>query len=138
MKSNLVLLLPLVALLGGCKREVVEYSEVLTEPATVVDLVYTPSRHGSGVGPSFDLTGDGGIGFAVTDVSIPERYAVIFRCAHGKFIVQNDQNLVRRLWNELTEGQRVTVSYREQYSATYEDKELLSRRLTKYHFIDAK
>ena len=64
--------LALVALVAtGCERTKTEYSEVLTEPATVIDLVYMPSRHGSGVGPTFGMTsgGDASIGIAITSFS---------------------------------------------------------------------
>ena len=131
--------LALVALVAtGCERTKTEYSEVLTEPATVIDLVYTPSRHGSGVGPTFGITGEGDIsvGIAITSVNIPERYAVVFRCKHGKFIIQSAK--AKELWQRLKLNQEVTVSYKEVYRTVYDDKKVVSRVLVKYDFLDAR
>ena len=128
----------------GCKYNYTEMqnSEVLTESATVVDLVYVPSRHGSGVGPTIDLTGGGGMGVAITGVDIPEKYAIVFQCQHGKFIIENDQGQAKDLWNRLREGQEVVGSYREMYQTRWEKdgnkKRFLERRLVDYDFLDAK
>ncbi len=136
------------SLLTGCKEIKTELSDILHEDATVSDVVYIPSRHGSGsgIGPTFDMTGDGGIGVAVTnvDVHIPEKYAVVFKCQHGKFIVEGTDKPHKSLWEKLSEGQEVDVSYREVYKSVYDDvdgdgeKDLVSRALIKYDFLDAK
>lgn len=137
MRIARVVVVCLAAILGaGCQKVVIEYSDVLTEPATVVDLVFSPSRHGSGVGPTIDLTGEGGIGIAITSVSIPERYAVVFQCPHGKFIIQSEK--AKELWKRLKVGQEVTVTYKEKYRTTYEDEKVVSRILVKYDFLDAR
>ena len=131
--------LALVALVAtGCERTKTENSEGLTEPATLIDLVYMPSRHGSGVGPTFGMTsgGDASIGIAITSVDIPERYAVVFRCQHGKFIIQSAK--AKELWQRLKLNQEVTVSYKEVYRTVYDDKKVVSRVLVKYDFLDAR
>lgn len=123
-----------------------EYSKVLHEDAKVVDVVYTPSRHGGGIGPSFGMTsgGDAAVGLAVTSVNIPEKYAVVFKCQHGKFIVEGEDKEHKNLWGRLQEGQEVDVTYKEIYEATYMDankdgkKEYIERKLIKYDFLDAK
>lgn len=141
MRNRLIVIVPVLILcaLGlGCREVAIEYSKEITERATVVDLVYTPSRHGTGAGPTFDITGDGGLGIAVTSVNVPERYAVVFRCQHGKFIVQGDQQKTKEHWNRLTEGQEVTVRYREVYEVVYEDDKPVEKSLVKYDFIDAR
>jgi hypothetical protein len=137
--------LPLM--LGGCDfpETKIEYSDVLHEDARVVDVAYTPSRHGSGAGPTFGMTseGDPSIGLAVTSVDIPEKYAIVFKCQHGKFIVEGEDDWHKGLWNRLQEGENVDVAYQEMYESTYKDtnkdgkKELLERKLVKYHFLDA-
>lgn len=140
MKTNskfwLVVVVCCVSLMVCCATRR-EYSGELTEKAKVVDLVYTPSRHGTGLGPTFDLTGEGGIGVAITSVVVPEIYAVVFECQHGKFIIQSDQKKAKELWNRLKEGQEVTVRYREVYDTSYYNKEVVEKKLVKYDFIDA-
>lgn len=98
-------LLGFLSLLSGCDFAVRQYSATMTEPATVADLAYVPAGHGSGVGIS--MKGD----LSVSSVDIPERYAVVFHCNHGKFVVEGSQ--YKPLWLRLREGQPVTVLYRE-------------------------
>lgn len=126
----------IVFLLQGCVREVTEYSPELTEEATVVDVVYVPSRHGDGVGPTVGSNGE--VGLAFTSVDIPEKYAVVFECQHGKFIIEHNQEKTKELWQRLHRDQKVTVTYREEYRAKYDGEKLIERRLHKYDFIDAK
>lgn len=163
--KNYLLLLVIVGLallVAGCRYTKKEYSSVLTEDAEVVDLVYTPSRHGSGsgAGPSINMSGDVGISFVSVSVDIPEVYAIIFKCDHGKFIVQSNkheesqkikslrENLkdghhkesqkIKSLWENLKDGQKVSITYREVYKNTYDGDKLLESHLVKYNFIDAK
>ncbi|MBI2451807.1 hypothetical protein HYV50_01875 [Candidatus Pacearchaeota archaeon] len=134
-------------ILGGCNAPVtkVESSEILHEDAAVVDIVYTPSRHGSGsgFGPTIDSGGNIGISFSDVSVDIPEKYAVVFKCQHGKFVVQGTNQYYRDLWERFTEGQEVDVTYREVFRNTYQDidkdgkKDLIKRELIDYDFIDA-
>lgn len=105
---------PLVAvilclLLAGCwKREV---TEIKTEQAMVRDVIYSPSQHGGGVGVGMSMSGN----MVVTSnsVSIPAKYAIVFECQHGKFIVEGTGDKHKELWRRLKVGQQVTVSYRE-------------------------
>jgi hypothetical protein len=141
--------LPLI--FGGCDyirslpETRTEYSDVLHEDAKVVDVAYTPSRHGSGAGPSFGMTsgGDVAMGLSVTSVSIPKKYAVVFKCQHGKFIVEGEDEEHKKLWERLQEGEDVDVTYREIYETTYQDydkdgkKEFIERKLIDYDFLDA-
>lgn len=103
-----VLLLALLGSLSACDFAVTRYGPNLTEEATVADLAYIPSGHGSGVGVGF--TTGGNMAVTSTSVDIPERYAVVFHCPHGKFVVEGGQ--YRGLWMRLREGQAVTVHYR--------------------------
>lgn len=137
----LMSLLSVLAPISACtyQESKEEYSPNLTETATVVDLVYTPRRHGSGDGVG--LTTGGDLAFTSTSVTVPERYAVVFQCQHGKFIIENDQEQTKALWNRLKEGQEVTVTYREVYRLTYMVKDgqrtPLHRELKDYDFINA-
>ncbi len=123
--------------LAGCKETKTESSDLLYEDAIVSDVVYSPSKHGSGVGPTIDLTGEGGMGIAFTSVSVPEKYAVVFKCQHGKFIVEGETPEYKELWNRFEEGDSVNVSYKEIYKSVYENDRLIERTLTAYDFLDA-
>lgn len=78
------------------------------------------------------------LGISFTSVDVEERYAVVFQCQHGKFIIQNDQKQAKELWNQLKQGQEVTVSYKEEFETTYDDGKPIARKLLKYDFLDAK
>lgn len=133
------------SLLIGCEETKIEYSKILHEEAVVSDVVYTPSRHGSGSGIGPTMGFDGNIGIAIThvDVNIPEKYAVIFKCQHGKFIIQGTSQRYKNLWEKLERDQNVIVEYREVYKSVYDDidgdgvKDLIKRELIKYDFLDA-
>ncbi len=115
-------------LLTGCYKT--EYSETLTEQATVLDVIYQPSQHGDGMGVGMSMSGN----MVVTSnsVDIPAKYAIVFECQHGKFIVEGTREKYKALWQRLKAGQHVTVTYREQWRV--DDK---TRTLVKYYFIDA-
>lgn len=138
MKSGafIIALSIIMAHIAGCQRIVTEYSEKKTEPAVVEDVIFTPSLHGSGVGPTF--TGEGDVGITFTSVNIPEKYAVVFRCQHGKFVIQGTGEKYKKLWEHLVRNQEVTVHYKEIYRVTYDGDEVLSRELIDYDFLDAK
>jgi hypothetical protein len=129
----------MIALTNGCKREVIEHSKTLHEDAKVVQTVYEPSRHSTDVSPTFHLDSDGDphVGFAVTSISVPETYAVVFQCQHGKFIVEGEDQRHKELWQKLSEGQKVDVTYQEEYRVVYDGTNVVSRDLFKYHFMDA-
>ena len=79
-----------------------KYGPELRESALVEDLPFVPAGHGSGSGLS--MKGD----VTFTSVDIPARYATVFQCQHGKFVIEGEA-----LWKSLTKGERVTVVYRE-------------------------
>lgn len=131
----------LVAYLPSYKTE---YSDVLFEDAVVEDVVYTPSRHSVETTitttPTIDMDGNLTLhtGLDTTDVTVPERFAVVFRCKHGQFIVER-----KEVYKKLTKdtGKTVLVQYQEVYETKYKrvdgEKKLISRTLVKYHFLDA-
>ena len=104
-----ILVALIVVAVSGCDFAVTQYSATMTEDATVADLAYVPSGHGSGAGVGISVNGD--VSVSSVSVDIPERYAVVFHCAHGKFVVEGSQH--KALWLRLREGQPVTVMYRE-------------------------
>lgn len=136
--------------LYGCKEVVRESSEVLHENAFVVETIYTPSRHNLELGITalkagpvgMDLSGDLGIGIGgglqISSTTIPEKFATVFKCKHGKFIVSR-----REVYEKFKgqDGKEVDVAYREIYKTTYDtvdgQKKVIDRTLVDYHFIDA-
>ena len=80
------------------------YGPELSEPGTVSEVCYVPAGHGSGV--TIPISSGGGVG--VTSVNIPARYATVFACQHGKFVIEGLET-----WRGLVAGQRVKIIYRE-------------------------
>jgi hypothetical protein len=124
-----------VLLIASCKRTTTEYSDPLEEPATVVDLIFTPSSHSTSVDPTINF--DGSMGMAVSSHSVPERWGVVFQCQHGKFIVMGKKEKHKVLWELFFPGENVMVSYREVYRVTREDGEVVSRERIDYDFLSA-
>jgi len=117
--KNTALLIACLAL-AGCKHE--ELGPTLTEPGVVVDLPYVPSGHGSGMGVSMKGSA------VISSVEIPARYAIVFECQHGRFVIEGRPDI----WERLHVGQAVTIRYAEVFEVDGE-----SRRVVDLHFIDA-
>ncbi|VVB82649.1 Uncharacterised protein [uncultured archaeon] len=121
--------------LAGCREYRIEYSPVLHEDAKVVDVVYTMNYNMD--------DGSNSPGIAVVSMNIPEKYAVVFKSQHGKFIVEGEDERHKNLWSRMQEGEKVDVTYKEKYESVYDDtnkdgtNELVERRLVKYDFLDA-
>jgi len=126
---KLLCVLSFFLLFFACEQ--VQFSEVMTEQGCVEQTIFTPSSHGTGVGPSFH---NGEIGLAITSIDVPEIYAVVFHCQHGKFVIQGGSEKYKVLWSKLKSGDLVTISYREVYMVDLKAK---TKRLIKYDFMDA-
>lgn len=94
-------------LLSGCNGFRREGGPQLSEPGRVVDLPYVPAGHGSGSGTGFSTSGD--ITFSSSSIDIPARYAIVFECQHGRFVVENQPEL----WKSLHVGEEVDIHYYE-------------------------
>jgi hypothetical protein len=118
---------------GACSRTILVGA---TEDGEVLDVIYMPSRHGAGFGPSVGVDTDGGVasGVSIVSVDMPSKFAVVFKCQHGKFVVQSegDESRAHQLWKKLTQGMRVTIAYQEEYRENSQ-----GRQFVKYHFVDA-
>ena len=124
MSIKIVVVILCAVLISSCYHY--EQSEVLTERAEVVEVVYTPAQHGTGVGPAFNMQ-TGQMAIAITSVDIDEVHAVVFACAHGKFIIHR-----KDVWQRAKLGDQVLVQYREVYRVDRNG----DRHLIKYDFID--
>ena len=133
MNRSILISIILLCTFTACKKYATESSEVLTEQGVVLALSYMPKNHGSGLGPAFSLS-DGSMSLAVTSVSMPEKYAVVFRCSHGSFVVESG---AKELFSNLQTGQEVTIEYRERYRIVTENGQILSKNITGYDFITA-
>ena len=139
----------LAILLVGCKDVRREFSETLHEEAVIENVVYTPSKHESRVEPS--IGGSGAIGFGpsgivirmgksiqITNVTVPEKFALGFRCQHGQFIISR-----KEVYEKFKDhkGNMVDVTYHEVYKTTYDtkdgEKQVVARELTDYNFLNA-
>jgi hypothetical protein len=114
-----------------------KYSPNMTEPAVVEDTFFSPRLHGSGLGVG--ITTGGSMALVPSSTTIQEKYAVVFSCQHGKFVVEGSDTKHRDLWAKLKRGQAVDIVYREMYRVDYGDRgEVVNTTLKAYDFIDAK
>lgn len=88
-----------------------EFSETMTEAGEVYDVAFIPAGHGHDTAIGFNTGKDGGMTITPIDVNIPERYAIVFKCQHGKFVI--DGKKAKGLYQKLDRGDKVTISYRE-------------------------
>jgi len=117
----------------SCKTYKTVYSEPLYEEVKVRDLIYTPATHGSGTDMTMDYT-TGQPGLAMVNVETKEVFAIVFECQHGSFIIEDNENL----WKKLREDSIYTCVYQEKYRYIYENKELIGRALVSYNFLGLK
>ena len=164
MKKILLVLIVILLILTSCNGPKKEYSDVLKEQATIVNIIYTPSQHSTYLSETMiddhtnlmkgvDMNGNSGIkignGIQVSESNIPEKYGVVFQCQHGTFTIQGNNKegenskykiLYDKLKNNI--GDTVHVLYKEEYLVYYEkDKnrnKIISKKvLNDLDFIDA-
>jgi len=147
--------------LMSCVSYKKEFSELLYEKAIVYELIATPISHETGIdfklvdlGGGFSIGTNGlnidlgsgltisdnglgvgiGNGMQISDHKVPAKFSVIFKCQHGKFIV-NGKEIYEKLKNCLNDT--VTVEYKEKYKVKYNHDVIAERTLIDYDFIDA-
>lgn len=126
MRSSIVALLALTAT-ASCYAT--EFSAELQESGTVQQITYNPGGVAQGVG--VDLTGKGGV--SVVSTTIPDRYAIAFRCKHGVFTLRPTGENAKRIFERgFQPGDSVTLIYREEYHIADGRREL-----AKLDFLDA-
>ena len=117
-------------LLAACYKT--EYSRELREPGRVEQVMFIPGGTASGMG--YDMTGKGGV--SITSTDIPDRYAIVLSCPHGKFSLKPEGATAQRIFNRLKQGDSITISYREEYRVTEEDGHRVTT-LERLDFLDA-
>ena len=93
----------------GCHRTV--HSPERTETGSVYDTAFVPKGHGSGTAVGYNTGKNSGVTISPVSVDIPERFAVVFKCEHGKFVIDGEKG--RKLYQKLEKGDRVEIRYRE-------------------------
>lgn len=148
-KSLELLMLSVMATTASCGDFPVtrlEYSDIKKERGVVVDTYHTDAHSHSEItmSPSFDMDGNASLSLGSSTTSLPETWGVYFRCEHNtKFPIDGSEQRHKELWEKLDPGMDVTITYREQYKNTYEDRdhngerELVNRELVDFDFLDA-
>lgn len=93
--------------LAGCHET--EYSAELRESGRVEQVTYLPSESSTGVG----MTSGGNL--AVVTSSTSAKYVIVFSCLHGKFTLSPTSAQSKELFKRLSQGDSVTIRYREVY-----------------------
>lgn len=128
MKKICYLILPLFFI--SCFET--EISDVLNENGIVIAKSFQPEINESAGGMGISMSGD--VSFTSTSVHVKEKFVVVFRCDHGKIFKRD--NL--QLYEKLSEGDSVVITYREIYHVYDADKPESKRtELVDYKFIDA-
>ena len=119
--------------LAACDGARTETSEELTEEAEVVQVIYNPGQTSTSSGTSMDL--DLKVKFHNHRITSPDKFAVVFKCQHGKFVIEDEGKGSRaeRLWKKLSQGDKVVLRYKEVNTAWPDGR----RELQKYEFIEA-
>ncbi len=107
MKLLNIILLVATAVLAGCNPSV--NGPELAEQGEVYETCFIPKGHGSG--SSVGISTDGALTTSSTSLEIPARYAVVFKCSHGKFVIDGERG--QYLYKKLSKGDRVNIRYCE-------------------------
>lgn len=139
-----------------------EHSNNMTEQATIISSIYSPSQHETHVGTTMmrdlnnplggvDMNGDHGIVVGkvngqtvqISESTIPEKFGIVFQCQHGTFTIEGSAQKYKILYDKLKDHVKDTVNviYQEIYDVTYEKqngKQVETKRvLVDLDFIDA-
>lgn len=118
----------LAGFLSGCAKT--EYGKTLTESAEVYDTCFVPKGHGSDTAVGYTFAGKGGMTITPINVDIPERYAVVFKCQHGKFVIDGERG--EACYKKLEKGDHVTITYCEKFWVSKDSTNFIG-----LHFLDA-
>jgi len=103
-----VIALALIASLCCCDK----YEQMVlhnVEPGEVVDTLFIPAGHGTGSG--WGMSTSGSMVFTENSIRVPARYGVVFRCEHGQFASQGQDERHKQLWEKLPKGSVVRIQY---------------------------
>lgn len=103
----------------------------LIEDAVVEDVIYTPAFHGQISGSGFSSSGD--VSFSSGSVKAPPSYSIIFRCEHGRFVIDGSSTRNAKIFALAKPGQKMQIEYRELLK-----KDKGGNVVIGYDFIDAR
>ena len=126
-----LLILPLLFMMG-CDFPKIEKSRLLEESAVVSETIHTDAHSDMDYGPTIGWDGEFGMGWSTTHV--PEKWGVVFKCKHGKFVVQGYGSKYKELWSKMEARDNVIIKYHEIYKVYKKKKR---REFYDFDFIDA-
>lgn len=117
----------------GCDFTQYVNGPALTEVGEVYDSCYVPSGHGSDTVVGYNTGKNGGITITPVTINIPARYAIVFKCQHGKFVIDGERGEV--LYNKLSKGDTVNIIYCQELEVY---RKAAITNIIGLHFLDAK
>lgn len=102
----------------------------MTEAGEIYDTCFVPQGHASDTAIGYNTGKGGGVTLTPVNVDIPARYAVVFKCQHGKFVIEGEQG--QALYKQFNRGDEVTIHYCE----VFEIKEKRTN-VVGLHFLNA-
>lgn len=126
----LILFIPL-SIYWVCENEKVkiEYSEIITEPATVKDLIHTPQKLGIIIYSPVMIWGE----------TTSESYAIVFKLRQKEITVNCTLDTGKMaIWKRLKNGQKVIVEYQEIYKVIYLQGKPVGKDFQGINFVNAK
>ena len=120
----------LCILITGCSTSETQYSKIKTEKIKVDDVIYQPATHGSG--SSLGFTTDGSLTISDISINTKAKYFVVFKCVHGKFIVEDSV-----MWSRVQVNDTGIWHYNEQFKIEYYNGVMTAPpSLEKYNLLD--
>jgi hypothetical protein len=103
----------------------------LVETGEVLEVIYSPGRRQE-IKTTWEdtLLGSGNIPHTSKVIESENKYSVVFKCQHGKFVIEDEGKGTRaeRLWKKLEKGSKVRIRYCEV---------MKNGKVDKYEFVDA-
>ncbi len=116
------------AICSACSKTT--YGPTLEEAGEIYDTCFVPKGHGSDVAIGYNAGKGGGLTVTPVDITIPARYAVVFKCQHGKFVIDGERGM--DVYKKFDKGDKVTIRYCEVFEVTKD-----STNAVDLHFIEA-
>lgn len=101
------------------------------EDGVVVETLHLPGQSSTDISPGMTMNGD--LTWSVHTTSFPERWNVVIKCQHGKFVLDSQRHeIARGVWEGVTVGDRVRITYHEVFVSIYEKGVEKSSQFEKY------
>lgn len=128
MKIILLFALAIAVICSGCTKH--KNGPELQESAEIYETCFTPAGHGQTSG-GMGMTYKGKMTYRFPQsINIPAVYAVVFKCQHGKFVIDGKRG--ESLYSRFSKGDKVTVVYCDKIDVKDGVEQAVGM-----HFIDA-